>query len=1066
MVFGSINIKSTNMWLKQRILLSSIALLLIFTLPCLTLYAQKTGAKTLTAIVVDSQSKEALAGVLIYVQGDRKRAVSTDNNGKFSIRVSNTEILVFNYVGYTPKQVAAKSIKGSVQLVQNSTDLNEVVVIGYGEVKRSDITGSVAQVDMKDIAKAPVPNIAQALAGRVSGLQVNALSGQPGEESDIIIRGGNSITQDNSPLYVVDGFPIEGFSLSSINPEEIEDISVLKDASATSIYGSRAANGVIIIETKKGKIGLPAISYNLNYSLQSSNKFMDMMDPYEFVKYQIELNPDTMEAPLTYLKRPGLTLDDYKSIAGHDWQDMLFRTAIMHNHNLSLRGGSNSTRYSFSGNFINQDGVITNSGFSRYQGRARVDQEINKNLNVNLNVNYSRDKNYGQLTNQQASGNNSYATYVMYRTWGYRPVSTTGDLSELLFDDDEEGSETLLIMNPIISTKNEFRQQSRTFFTGNLGIDYTLPWDLKLNIRGGYNSRLTRDEYFNNSNTYRGYPSANNANGVHGGYSEGNLADWMNENTLTYNKKFNARHRMDALVGVTVQGQSQDRYAFTAIKIPNEELGMRALGSGYPKDPISSASANRLFSYLARVNYNYRGKYTLTANFRADGSSKFSPQNRWGYFPSFAAAWRLGQEKLFKNLSFISDSKLRASWGATGNNRISDFAISDIVTLGDYYGIGTGGSIPDFALTMNNFGNKQLKWETTYQLDIGYELSLFKNRLNFVVDYYNKDTKNLLLNANVPYSIGYQRIYRNIGSIRNRGFELEINAVAINRKDFKWNSSFNISFNQNTVLALTDDEKKMFSNAAFTSTWNSANLYITEVGMPVSSFYGLIWDGVYQLSDFDELSNGNQVLKDGTVSLYEDRNLTKPGDIKYKDMNGDMVIDDRDKVIMGRTLPKHYGGFNNNFQYKNIQLNVFFQWNYGNEIMNANRLMFEGNATGRPGLNQFSSYADRWTIDNPSNENFRTRGYGPSGYFSTKHLEDGSFLRLKTVELAYRFPKKWTRKISSIDLSAAAQNLYTWTKYSGLDPEVSTRNSILTPGFDYSAYAQNFTLSFGVKVIF
>jgi len=1017
---------------------------------------------------VTDETGEPLMGVNVRVKTDIKRGSTSDKDGKFSIRARDNETIAFTFIGYLQREILAKNLGNTpIKLNPDQRALQEVVVIGYGQVNKKDFTGSLSEVKIEDINRAPVPNVAQALAGRVAGLQVNALSGQPGEESDIIIRGGNSITQDNSPLYVVDGFPIEGFSLSSLNPEEIESFRVLKDASATSIYGSRAANGVIIIETKKGKEGQPTVSYNLNYGLQKANKLMDMMSPYEFVKYQLELDPDVSAgAPNIYLTRPNRTLEDYKNIEGHDWQDMLFRTAVMHNHNLSLRGGNKATKYAFSGNLINQDGVIINSGFSRYQGRARVDQEINKNLKINLNLSYSKDKNYGQLTNQQASGNNSYATYIMYRTWGYRPVSTSGNLLDMLFDDDEEGSETLLVMNPIISTKNEIREQNRTFFTANLGVDYNLPWNLKLNMRGGYNSRVTRDEYFNNSQTYRGYPSANNANGVNGGFSENTLADWVNENTLTYNKKFNSRHQLDALVGVTIQGQNVDRYGFTSIQIPNEELALRALSTGYIKTPISTASANRLFSYLARVNYNYRGKYLLTANFRTDGSSKFAPQNRWGYFPSFAAAWRIGREKFVKNLSFISDSKLRISWGATGNNRISDFAPFDILTLGDYYGIGTGTSTPDFALTMSNFGNRELKWETTYQFDIGYELSLFKSRLNFVLDYYNKDTKDLLLNANVPTSIGYQRIYRNIGSIQNRGFELEINTVNINKKNFKWSSSFNISFNRNKVLGLTDDEKTMFSNAAFTASWNGANLYITQVGMPVSSFYGFIWDGVYQLSDFDLLSNGSRVLKDNVVSLYEDRGLTKPGDIKYKDINGDLIIDDKDKIVMGRTLPKHYGGFNNNFQYKNLSLNVFFQWNYGNDIMNANRLMFEGNSTGRIALNQFASYTDRWTEDNPSNEQFRTRGYGPVGYFSTKQLEDGSFLRLKTVELSYRMPKKWIRKISSIDLSVAAQNLYTWTKYSGLDPEVSTRNSILTPGFDYSAYAQNLTISFGAKVVF
>ncbi len=1035
-------------------------LVVFFTLTVTFSYAQR---RQYTGVVVDSSTNEVLVGVVVQNTNTPNFNARTNGSGEFSIQAYRRDIVSFSYVGYETVNFLAQAIPKQVVMKPSATSIDEVVVIGYGTVNKKDFTGSLSEVNVEDINRAPVPNVAQALAGRVAGLQVNALSGQPGEESDIIIRGGNSITQDNSPLYVVDGFPIEGFSLSSINPEEIESLSVLKDASATSIYGSRAANGVVIIETKKGNEGRPVITYNLNLAMQQPVKFMDLMDPYEFVKYQLELNSDYEEL---YLNRQNRTLEDYKSIAGHDWQDMLFRRALMHNHNLALRGGSRGTKYSFSGNLVNQDGVIIESGFSRYQGRARVDQEINKKLKVNLNLNYSKDKNYGQLTNQQASGNNSYATYIMYRTWGYRPVSTTGNLEEILVDDDEDGTETLLIINPILSTKNEFREQNRTFFTSNLGIDYTLPWNLKLDVRGGYSTRMTRDEYFNNSKTYRGFPSSNNANGVHGGFRETTLTDWMNENTLRYNKKFNSRHQMDALVGMTMQGRHTDRYGFTSIQIPNEELGMRALGMGYPKDPVSTASANTLLSYLARVNYNYRGKYLLTANFRADGSSKFLPQNRWGYFPSFAAAWRLGREEFFKNISFISDSKLRASWGATGNNRVGDFASASILDMGDFYGIGMGASTPDFALTLSNFGNEDLRWETTYQLDIGYELSLFKNRLNFVVDFYNKDTKDLLLNANVPTSVGTQRIYRNIGSMRNRGLEIEVSSVNINKKNFKWSSSFNISFNQNTVLALTDDEKTMFSNAGFTATWNAANLYITQIGKPVSSFYGLLWDGVYQLSDFNQMPNGTYVLKDDVPSLYEDRSLTQPGYIKYRDTNGDNIIDDKDKLIMGRTLPKHYGGFNNNLKYKNLSLNVFFQWNYGNDIMNANRLMFEGNSTNRISLNQFASYADRWTPDNPSNEYFKTRGAGPAGYYSTRELEDGSFLRLKTVELAYRLPKWWVRSVSSIDLSVAAQNIYTWSNYSGLDPEVSTKNSILTPGFDYSAYAQNLTVAFGAKVTF
>lgn len=510
-----------------RIIAATTMLLLI---SIITVYGQR---REYSGVVVDSESKQAIEGVLVRNTNTPSISTTTNAKGEFKIMSGVRDVISFSSIGYATLNYIASGMPKEILLGQESEEIEEVVVIGYGTVDKKDFTGSLSELDVEDINRAPVPNVAQALAGRVAGMQVNALSGQPGEESDIIIRGGNSITQDNSPLYVVDGFPIEGFSLSSINPEEIAEIQVLKDASATAIYGSRGANGVVIIETKKGQEGAPQISYNLSMGMQRATKYMDMMDAYEFVKYQLEFNPDYEEL---YLTRQNRTLEDYKHVSTHDWQGMLFRNALMHNHNLAIRGGTRGTKYSFSGNVIDQDGVVINSGFSRYQGRARVDQELTSKLKANLNVSYSKDQNYGQLNNEQASGNNSYATYIMYRTWGYRPVSTTGNLEEMLFDDDGEGGETLLVMNPIISTRNEFREQNRTFFNANLGLDYELPWKMQLNIRGGYRWRQYRNEAFNNSNTYRGFPHANNANGVNGSFSENSYTDWMNENTLTYKK--------------------------------------------------------------------------------------------------------------------------------------------------------------------------------------------------------------------------------------------------------------------------------------------------------------------------------------------------------------------------------------------------------------------------------------------------------------------------------------------------------------------------------------------------
>jgi len=1017
--------------------------------------------KTITGRITDSATGAPIQGVMVTLLREQNVKL-TDINGYYKIDARSRDTLMFSHISYNTVLVPVGTQKViNISLQESTKQLDDVVVIAYGKVRKSDLTGSVGVVNVDDVSKAPVPNLADALGGRIAGMQVSSNDGQPGNESNIVIRGGNSITQSNAPLYVVDGFPMDDFSMSSLNPDDVASISILKDASATAIYGSRGANGVIIIETKRGINGKPQITYNTYLAFQKPTKKMALMSPYEFVKYQLEFNP--VDAEELYLNRAGKTLDDYKAVKGIDWQSLLLHVAPMHNHNISVRGGTGNTKISFSGNLIDQKGVMINSGFNRYQGRLNLEQKINKDLILDLKVNYSNDRNYGQINSEQASGNNSYATYIMYRMWGYRPISTRGNLEDLLFDDDEEGSSTLLIMNPFISTKNEFRQQIKTYFTANIGLDYQLPWDLKLNIRGGYSPRVTRNEYFNNSKTYRGYPGPNNSKGVHGGFSESTLAYWMNENTLTLDKRINKYHRINTLLGWTVQGRSTNLYAFEAIRIPVEHLRVRGLEFGNPSDVTSSASYSTMLSYLGRVNYNFKSKYLLTASLRADGSSRFLKNNRWGYFPSFAFAWNINKEPFFKRIHFIDDSKLRFSWGTTGNNGISDFAAYTIASLSDRYGIGTGSATPDYALIISNFGNRDLKWETTRQFDFGFELSLFKRRVNIEMDYYNKVTKDLLLNANVPYSTGYTKIYKNIGSIQNTGFEISISTTNVQTKSFQWNSAFNISFNQNKILSLTDDEKIMFTNVAFTSSWNSANLYVAEVGKPVASFYGLIWDGVYQIEDFDLLANGTYLLKPGITTNGWERNTIQPGDIKYKDINGDLVIDDKDKVVIGRGLPKHFGGFNNNFSYKNFSLNIFIQWNYGNHIMNANRIMFEGNITNRRGLNQFASYEDRWSFDNQDSKNFRTRGGGPVGYYSTKDLEDGSFVRLKTVQISYTLPRI-IKTVKSIELNVSAQNLYTWTKYTGIDPEVSTKNSVLTPGFDYSAYPRNLTLAFGLKI--
>lgn len=1010
--------------------------------------------------VVDATTNKALAGVSVMVKGDRNKVTVTNTDGDFSISTSKTAVLTFSYMGYAPIDAPVGNIKNTpIKLSPKVDDLNEIVVIGYGEVKRGDLTGSVGEVKVADLQKAPVATFDQALAGRIAGVQVSSSDGQPGSGMDIVIRGGNSLTQSNAPLYVIDGFPIEDFSSSSINPEEIEKISILKDASATAIYGSRGANGVIIIETKKGKIGPPQISYDGYFGVQQVTKKMEMMNPYEFVKYQLEMSPE--ESKKLYLDKTGMTLDDYRNSAHIDWQSLMFRAAPMHNHSLFVRGANDLTKYSFSGSYTNQDGIIINSGFNRIQGRATIEQTISKKLKASVNINYARDRNYGSMASEMKSTSNSYASYLLYRILGYRPVSNTSDIVNELIDPEDENA--LFLMNPVISTRNEIRQETKSDLYINSSLNYAISKDFSFNIRAGYNQRFTKSQAFNNSQTYKGIVSNWNPNGANGTYGDIELGSWVNENRFAYKKRINKDHYFDAIGAFTLQGTNVESFGFETDRITNEELGIRALDFGIPKNVKSELLKNTLASILGRVNYNFKSKYFFTASIRADGSSKFSPSNRWGYFPSAAFSWQMGRENFLKNSKLINEAKLRISYGVTGNNRISDFSRFQTVTIGDYYSFGN--EEPKYAATINSMGNQNLKWETTAQLDIGYDISLLKNRINLTADYYNKKTTDLLLSANVPLSTGFGTVVKNVGAVRNTGFEISLNTINIQNKDFSWESSFNISFNRNKILKLAEGQTNMLSWATFTGDYNGSFSYIANVGGPAATLYGYVWDGNYQYSDFD-LIGTSYILKAGIPT--NGNTTVQPGDIKYIDFNKDSVVNEKDMVPIGRGQPLHFGGFNNNITYKGISLNVFFQWNYGNDIINANRLAFEGNMGNRINLNQFASYANRWTPDNPTNENFKVAGYGPKGRYSSKIIEDGSYLRLKTVQLSYAFPKKLRGKLKSLEVYGAAQNLYTWTNYTGYDPEVSVArdNPTLKPGFDYSSYPRNLTITAGVKANF
>lgn len=1021
---------------------------------------------TVTGQVTSSDNQSSLQGVNITLKGS-STGVTTDAKGKYSITVpQRNAVLIFSYIGFVQQQV---SVNGrtvvNVALSPSDSKLNEVVVIGYGTARKKDLTGAVGSVKMEDLQKAPVKSFEEALAGRLAGVTASADDGQPGASVNIVIRGNNSITQDNSPLYVIDGFPLENPDNNAINPAEIESIEVLKDASSTAIYGARGANGVIVITTKKGKIGKPVITYNGYIGFQQNNKKADLMSPYEFVKLQSEI--DSLNTDSTFLAN-GKTFEDYRNVKGIDIQDSIFQATPFRNHFVSLTGGTADTKYSVSGSALNQTGILTNSGYNRYQGRFRLDQRVNKNLNVGINTNYSNLKQYG--TSPAQDGNGFYYGNLLFSVWSFRPIA--GNLTQP--EDVDEDDDTFLALqgfNPLKTARNALRRRLSDVLTTDAYAEYSFAKNFKLRVTGGLTKTKSRNETFNNTKTPTGSPltKAGADNGVNGSLIYNEITNWVNENTLTYSRQITKASLLNTVVGFTMSGTSASSYGASANHIPNEDLGISGIDEGTPVSINSTSSSYKLASYLGRVNYTLFSKYLFTASFRADGSSKFAPANRWSYFPSGAFAWRISDEEFMKPLRFVSNAKLRVSYGSTGNNRVSDFAYLSRISLPSSVGYSYYNE-PVVAAVLSSLGNVNLKWETTNQTDIGLDLGFLNQRISLEADVYRKVTSNLLLDASLPGSMGFNTALKNIGKVQNQGLELTLNSVNVRNTAFSWFSNFNISFNRNKVLALSDGETIRYTTAAWDTYTSGVPLYIAQIGHPIAMFWGYLWDGNYQYSDFDETSPGVYKLKQDVVSYPASQgNPIQPGNIKYKDITGDGVVDAEDRTIIGNPNPDFTGGFSNDFTYKNFDLSVFFSFSYGNDVININRIIMEGQRV-RKNMNYFATYANRWTPENQSNEYFRLNGGGPLEYaYSSRVIEDGSYIKLKTVQLGYNFPQSLIRriKLNNLRLYASAQNLFTWTKYSGFDPEVSKfGSSALRPAFDYSVYPHARTITFGLNVSF
>ncbi len=1030
-------------------------------------YTTNAQIKTISGVVLDEIGL-ALPGANVTEAGT-VNGTTTDFDGNYSIQVKEGASLSFSYLGYKAKVVTIgnQSIL-DVSLDPDLQQLDDVVVIGYGSVKKKDLTGSVATVKMDKLTEAPVANFDEALAGRVAGVQVGAGGGEPGNGLNILIRGGNTVNGDNSPLYVLDGFIIEDFNPGIIDPSDIESMSVLKDASATAIYGVRGANGVVIITSKKAKSGKTRISYETRLDVKTVTKTLDVLDPYEFLKLSFEINPASTITRYfsTYDEETGLStqvgdLEDYRGEEGRNWQDTAFRTSYSKTHKLNISSGGEVTKFNASLNAVQDQGSLVNSEYNRINGRVTLNHKVNDKLNVTTDLLYTNYTQEGIDTKGTSSYsfmrnlityNNVANKFVTYEE-GFNPLDGVSQDYDLI---------NIVSWHPIVSLNNEYRKSKTDQFIANIRLDYKITPSLSLETRGSFNSQFRNTGVFNNSNTVYGR-LINKIDGINGSTDNQTWKNYSIVNTLNYKKRFN-HHSVGAFLGTTLNIRKYSRTYARYIDIPQylEGLGVNALDGGTidGSGDVVGATETRIFSLLSRVNYAFKDKYLFTASIRRDASSIFPKNNRVGYFPSAAISWNADKEKFIDNLGVFSQLKFKAGYGLTGNDRIPSTARFDVLTDSDssYF---IDGQIVQGQRPTSAGANADLFWEKTGQYNVGLDMGFLKDRVSILVEAYQKDTKDLLINADAALSQGFSTIWVNSGHVRNRGLEFSLNTINVATKNFKWTTDFNISFNQNSIESLPEG-KTIFGAPNYYSRL-STNQYIVQEGKSLGNMYGYISDGVYQIDDFENYntSDANHTLL-ATEPSYKSH---QAGDEKFKDLNGDGQITAADKTIIGNGLPKHFGGIGNTFSYKNFQLSTFFQWSYGNDILNANRLVFESMVY--PGQNQLASTLDRWTLENQDTDLYRAGGQGFEDV-SSRVIEDGSYLRLKTVNLSYHFNESVLEKLkmSNLEIYLAAQNLFTWTNYSGFDPDVSVASSLITPGIDYSAYPKQKTISLGLKLSF
>ena len=1023
------------------------------------LYAQQL---TIKGKIVD-ETETPLIGATVSVVG-KPTGASADADGEFTIKAARGETLQFSYVGYVTQNLRVTNQNSLViRMEPKASSLDEVVVIGYGTMKRSDLTGSVSSVSSESIEGFKTSSVLGALGGQIAGVQISQFDGTPGSGFSVNIRGVGTLTGDASPLYIVDGFEVS--NLDYLANSDIESVEVLKDASAAAIYGARAANGVVLVTTKSGKVGRPVVTYNGSVSYRKIYKKLDVLDPYEFVKLQGDVNSSYTN---TYYKTGDddngvphkyQSLDDYIGVGGVDWQEETFRPTWSQDHNVSVYGGIETTKYNFSFNRYTENGIFNNSGFDKTSAKFKLNQTLSKSLRFDATINYAMTNRKGVGTTADAGRFNMLAQILSARPTGGLKY-TDQQLLEMAIDPEMlESGESLAQVNPIKQTQSVTNNRRNELWSANVAVNWDIMKGLAFRTAGTYNTTNTRNDLFYKTDSKEAY---RNGQKPYGQTQMGRNVRWTNYNNLTWKQTINKKHKYDVMVGQELSYSSNEYLLGQAMDFPFDDLGNDNLGIGAtPSRVTTDFYDKKLLSFFARANYNYDNRYFLTGTIRADGSTVFSKNNKWGYFPSFSAAWRVSEEAFMKDVKPLSNLKLRLGWGVVGNDRISNYLSLDLYQI-EKYGVGT---TTQTVLTPKQLKNENLKWEGSSTVNLGIDLGLFNNRLSLTTDFFIKDTKDLLLAQSLAHVTGFTSQYQNIGKIRNKGIELSINSRNIENKNLTWTTDFNISFMRNELRSLLSGVDAMYTRSGFDSNFTE-NDYMAIVGSSLGLIYGYEFDGIYQYSDFNTTPDGHLVLKEGVTDNRRYQGGVAPGVVKYKDQDGDGIITTNDRTAIGNAMPKWYGGITNTFNYKGIDLSVMLQFNYGNDVYNATRLYATQTRSGR--RNMLAEVADRWTPTNASNNVPSTTGYITNDVYS-RFVEDGSFLRLKNITLGYTLPTKWTRKayMSRVRAYVSGQNLFCISGYSGYDPEVSTAgNNPMTPGLDWGAYPKSRIFTFGLEVQF